>query len=47
MFCKGPALRVWVCNTQGLATFVSVADEDVTLKVDSVGVGEPEHRIQF
>ena len=40
-------LRVWVRDTQRLLAVLLLAEEDVTLQVDGVGVREPEHGVQL
>ena len=43
---RSAGLRVRVGDTEGLHTVVSLAENDVALQVDGVGVREPEHRVQ-
>ena len=43
---RSAGLRVRVGDTERLHTLVSLAEDDVALQVDGVGVGEPEHRVQ-
>ena len=43
---RSAGLRVRVGDTERLHTLVSLAEDDVALEVDGVGVREPEHRVQ-
>ena len=43
---RSAGLRVRVGDTERLHTLVSLAEDDVALQVDGVGVREPEHRVQ-
>ena len=43
---RSAGLRVRVRHTERLHTVVFLAEDDVALQVDGVGVREPEHRVQ-
>ena len=43
---RSAGLRVRVGDTERLHTLVSLAEDDVALQVDGVGVREPEHGVQ-